>query len=142
MASGDGEIAEGSHNLGGSAVLDLVTVLVIGAITAIVEAVLDGPMGAQGFGEREFAQGFRRTAGDSKYGLGLDFSVLEIPNAVDPGDLSDVRERQLVGTNGAGEHGAGLDATVALFANAALRGKKPALRRAGRIVREARSGCL
>jgi hypothetical protein len=135
VARSDGEITEGSHNLCSTAVLDLMAVFVVGAVAPVVEAVFDGPMGAQGGPEREGAEFFRRAARDGENGLGLNASVRKLPAAVDAGDLREVGIGQFRRTNCASEDRSGFDAPVAFFPNVALRGKKPAPGRGGCIVR-------
>lgn len=141
MTCGDCEVAQGGHGLGGGAVSDAAAIFVIGEVAAVVEAVLDSPVGAQGGCEGELAESLTGAAGDGEDGFGLNGAVVQLAAAVDSGKLGDMGEGQLVGADGAGLGGAGFDATVSFFTTGALRGEKPALGGAGRIVREERAGC-
>ena len=142
VACGDGEVAQGGHHLGGAAVAGVGTVLVVGAVAPIVEGVLDAPMGAQGRAEGEFAEGVRAAAGEGEDGFRFLTTVGEEAFAIHPGDLRDMREGQFARAHGAGLHRAGFDPAVAFIALRALRGKRPARGRAGRIVRARKAGCL
>lgn len=142
VACGDGEVAQGGHHLGGAAVAGVGPVLIIGAVTTIVQGVFDGPMGAQGCAERKFAEGVRAAAGEGEDGFRFLATAGKEACAIHPRDLRDMREGQFARPHGAGLDGAGFDPAVAFIALGALRGKKPARGRAGRIVRAKRAGWL
>lgn len=46
VASSDGEIAKGGHDLSGRSFLELGAIFVVGAVTAVVDGVFDSPVGA------------------------------------------------------------------------------------------------
>lgn len=141
VTCGDGEVAQGGHGLSGRTVSDAAAIFVIREVAAVVEAILDGPMGAQGGCEGEFAESLDGTAGDGEDGFGLNGAVVQLSAAVDAGNLGDMGERQFVRADGASLNGASFDAAVAFFMAGALRGKKPAPGGAGRNVRAERAGC-
>jgi len=142
VAGGDGEVTQGGHRVGGAAVGGLGTVLVVGAVATIVQGVLDGPMGAQGRAEGEFAEGVGAAAGEDEDGFRFLATVGEEAFAIHPCDLRDMGEGPFAGAHGAGLHRAGFDPAVAFLTVRALRGKKPARGRAGRIVPAGRAGWL
>jgi hypothetical protein len=142
MARSDRQVTQGSHHLGGAAVLDLMAIFVVGAVATIMEAVFDGPMITQRGAEREFAEFLPATAGDSKDRFGFDAAIRKLPAAIDSCDLRDMWEGQFAWQDRARLDRADLEASVTLFANVALRGKKPALGRAGCTVRARWVGCL
>lgn len=75
VAGGNGEVAEGGQDLSGRVALDLAAVLVVGEVAAVVDAVFDAPVGAEGGAQGEFAQGVGRAAGDGKDGFLLNLAV-------------------------------------------------------------------
>lgn len=142
MAGREGEVAEGGHDLGGGLFVKLGAIFIVSAVAGIVDTVFNGPVGAEGRSEREFAEGVGGATGDGEDGLLLEGAVDQLAAAVDASDLCDMGEGQLSGTHVAGVNGAGLDATMAFFALGASRGKKPAPGRAGHSVRAVRADCL
>jgi len=92
VARGDREVAQGGQDLRRHAMAHLAAVFIVGAVAAVVQCVLDAPVGLERGTEREFAEWRGRTAGEREDRLGLYLAVGKLAAAVHAHDLRDVRE--------------------------------------------------
>ena len=92
VAHGDREVAQGRQDLRGQGMAHLAAVFIVGAVAAVVQRVLDAPVGLERGGEREFAELRGRTAGEYEERFGLNLAIGKLAAAVHARDLRDVRE--------------------------------------------------
>ena len=121
----DGEIAEGRHHLRPGAAPDLGAVFVEGDIPHPVQAVLDGPVGADE-GEEPGRRGLgRREAGHPVDGLAAGRARREEGGGpAEAEDLADVGKGEVAVQRGAAPDRPGLQAAVGLLSGRGLRGEK------------------
>ena len=121
----DGEVAQARHRLGPVTDSNLRSVLIERHVAYPVETVLNLPLSAGEFPNPAGARLGLRAAGQAVGNLVTLLAALgELDRALDPEDLPDVREVEIVIEGCAGLDSAGLNAAVGLFDPDVRRGKK------------------
>lgn len=127
--AGDGVAAEGGHGAGRVAGADAGGIFAEGDVTAVVQAVLDGPFSSGERGEPGRAGFGAGEAGDAERGHVRSRAAVQAPDVpLDQEDLRGVRERQ-VARGGQHLDGAGLVPPVATVLIGERPGRLPRARR-------------